>query len=603
MADYCAMRRSPTPRLWIQDTPEDAPSRWLEFSVPLEILVAHSVAEVEEVVRAAEAATAHGRWAAGYLSYEAAPAFDPAFRIRAGGGTSPLAWFGIFPPPRETQPPGEETVDRSPSRWEATDSSAAYRRNVASIHRSIEAGDTYQVNLTLRLDAAFDDDPTAFFRRLHRAQGGHYGAYLEIDDLVVASASPELFFRLEGNHIVTRPMKGTASRGRTAAEDRERADWLASSAKNRAENLMIVDMVRNDLGRIAQPGSVEVARLFEIEKYPSLWQMTSTVEARTDATASAVFGALFPSASITGAPKIRTMELIAELESTPRGLYTGAIGYLAPNRRAQFNVAIRTVQIDRSSGQARYGTGGGIVWDSTADDEFEETRTKARILALPTPTFDLLETLRWTPEGGFFLLDRHLERLAESAAYFDFTWRGDEISAELESFAATLPGTPQRTRLLLDAAGQAVFESSPLPAPDSAAHQNPWRLALATHPIDSTDRFLFHKTTWRRTYDEARAAWPDHDDVLLWNEHGELTESTIANLVVEIDGRNLTPALDCGLLPGTLRAELLAGGEVTESRLTPGDLARATAIHLINSVRGWIPAEFDRSTLPESDRP
>jgi para-aminobenzoate synthetase/4-amino-4-deoxychorismate lyase len=350
---------------------------------------------------------------------------------------------------------------------------------------------------------------------------------------------------------------------------------------------MIVDMMRNDLGRVADPGSVAVTELFAVERYDTVFQLTSTVAAESDEPPSRILSALFPAASVTGAPKRRTMELIAGLEGEPRGIYTGAIGTFAPGRRAQFSVAIRTAHVDRAGGRAEYGTGGGIVWDSRAASEQEECRAKSLVL-VPRPRFELLETLLWRPGCGYSLLERHLQRLADSALYFGFQLEAREARRLLADAATQFGAGRRRVRLLASPEGTLRVESEPLPA-----SRRRWRVALDRMPVDAADRFLFHKTTWRPAYDAARARFPSHDDVLLRNRRGELTESTLANLVLRLGGELLTPPVASGLLAGVARAELLARGRIREQTLRPGDLAHAEAIFLVNSVRGWVRAELD----------
>ena len=291
----------------------------------------------------------------------------------------------------------------------------------------------------MRMHASIERDPFYLFLQLTDAQQSSYGAYLNTGRYAICSASPELFFELDGDRLRSRPMKGTASRGQTLAADRIQAERLHHSVKNRAENVMIVDMVRNDMARVAEIGSVRVLRLFEIERYPTVLQMTSTVECRTRASLPEIFTALFPCASVTGAPKIRTMQIIRDLEPGPRGVYTGAIGFVAPGRRARFNVAIRTVVVDTVAGEAEYGTGSGIVWESDSAEEYQECRLKARILTVMPRAFDLLESLLWTPESGCFLLERHLDRLRDSAEYFDFPFDERKIRTQLGEFAEALP--------------------------------------------------------------------------------------------------------------------------------------------------------------------
>lgn len=366
------------------------------------------------------------------------------------------------------------------------------------------------------------------------------------------------------------------------------ADELRDSEKERAENVMVVDMIRNDLGRIAEFGSVRVPELFTLERYPTLWQMTSSVTAQTSASFTELISALFPCASVTGPPKSSTMRLIAELETTPRRIYTGSIGYFAPDRRASFNVAIRTALIDKHRGSIEYGVGGGIVWDSQQQSEYEECLSKAAVLRRRVPPFDLLETILWTPEGGFHLLDRHLQRLVASADFFDRRIDLHVIRDELNELTANLDPIAHRVRLLAAESGAITLQATPLSHPDRSSKLT--RMKLASKPVDSADVFLFHKTTHRSVYDDALRDAGDCDDVVLCNERGEITESTIANIVVVIDGKKFTPPVACGLLAGTFRAELVAKGEISERVITLAQLQQAERLYLINSVRGWAPA-------------
>jgi para-aminobenzoate synthetase/4-amino-4-deoxychorismate lyase len=311
--------------------------------------------------------------------------------------------------------------------------------------------------------------------------------------------------------------------------------------------------------------------------------MTSTVEGKTEGGLVDIFGALFPAASITGAPKVRTMSIIKRLESTPRLLYSGAIGNLLPGRKALFNVAIRTVLVDSESGTAEYGTGGGIVWDSTVEAELAETKTKARLLSEPTGEFSLLETLLWTPAEGYVLLNLHLERLVDSALYFAIKVDPDGVRKALLKHVPTLNNRPSRVRLLVSEEGTISVSSEPWP---ETLHEKRPLVRLSRTRVSSSDRFLYHKTTNRRVYEEARRSVHDCDDVLLRNEHDELTESTIANLVLELDGQLVTPPVRCGLLPGIYRQWMLRGGTVQECVVSVEDLKRATRVFLVNSVRG-----------------
>ncbi len=561
---------------------DDASGHWLRFAAPRDIVTATGLADVGPALRRVDAVVRdHGRWAAGFVTYEAAPAFDRALTVKPDTGF-PLLWFGLYDPPQIAAPPVPPDAKRTVLKWESSVTAAEHRAAVERIKRHICDGDTYQVNYTYRLRAPFGDDPWELFARLVVAQEAPYAACVDTGDWVLASASPELFFTLDGANFTSKPMKGTASRGVTLESDLAQATGLQESEKDRAENVMIVDMVRNDVGRVALAGSVHVPRLFDVERYPTIWQMTSTVAARTAAGLTDLFGALFPAASITGAPKVETMRIVAELETAPRRAYTGAIGFVGPGPRLQFNVAIRTVVVDRRRGCAEYGVGSGIVWDSDPDREWAECATKTDVLTVAMPEFRLLETLRWRPGEGFDLLDRHLRRLCGSAGYFGFPVDEARVRAVLARAASAWPSESRRVRLTVSRGGEVSVDSASLPAP---AEGRP-RVAVARVPVDVADRFLYHKTTHRRVYEEARAAHPDVDDVLLVNSRGEVTESTIANLAVEIDGRLYTPPVRCGLLGGTLRAELLARGELTERVIMREDLWRGGRVCLLNSVRG-----------------
>ena len=558
-----------------------ASGRWLEFWGLRDLVRVQTLAEVAPALTAAERTVSKdGLHAAGFVSYEAAPAFDSSIRVPQGSAF-PLLWFGLYEQVETVQLEPASEADFK-SEWAASVAWEEFRGNLERIKALIRSGDTYQVNYTHRLRTKLAPEPWEMFLQMMAAQEAPYGAFIDVGDWAIGSSSPELFFRLEGNRIECRPMKGTAARGRTPAEDRDRARALQSSDKERAENVMIVDMVRHDLGRVAQTGSVRVASLFDVERYPTLWQMTSTIQAETSAGLGEIFRALFPPASITGAPKVRTTQIIAELEPLPRRVYTGAVGFLLPGRRAQFNVAIRTLLWDRRNGEAEYGVGSGITWDSDPAAEWQECRIKTQVLSAPVPKFSLLETMLWTARQGYVLLERHLERMQESALYFGFKFDLPRVRQQLEQLASTFDRVSHKVRLLSDPSGAIRLESAPL----SEAAEAPPRVALARGAVNSADRFLCHKTTHRSIYETARQLCPGFDDVVLFNERGEVTESTIANVAVEIDGQLFTPPVDCGLLPGTLRAQLLSKGELVERPILVDELLRSRRVFLLNSVRG-----------------
>ena len=554
------------------------------FTHPVKIITASSLDEVRPALAAVERAAARGFYAAGFVAYEAAPAFDRALKVRPGVPGLPLVWFGVFERASEEEAGGggEFRV----SEWAPSIGRDAYVRSVEAVREAIARGDTYQVNYTLRLRASFGGDDFAFYERLRAAQRTRFGAYVNAGRFRVLSASPELFFRRRGRRVETRPMKGTAPRGRFKEEDETAAARLAASEKNRAENLMIVDLLRNDLGRVAETGTVSVEELFRVERYPTVFQMTSSVacELREGVRLPDLFAALFPCGSVTGAPKVSTSRIIAALEDEPRGVYCGAVGFVAPGGDAAFNVAIRTVVVDSEAGGAVYGVGGGVTWDSTPGGEYEEALDKTRVLTERAGGFELLETLR-LDETGYCLLEEHLARLEGSAEYFDFRVSVAGAREALRRHADEHGGGgARRVRLLVSADGGVGVESEPLGETPPA----PRRVALALTPVDSRDRFLFHKTTRRGVYDARRAERPGVFDVLLWNERGELTEFTNGNLVVELDGGRWTPPRESGLLAGTLRAELLRRGEVSERVLTRDDLSRAERVWFVNGVRGRV---------------
>jgi para-aminobenzoate synthetase/4-amino-4-deoxychorismate lyase len=567
----------------------DAPGggRSFRFGGLRQVLRTERTDEVMPLLAAVERAVAGGLHAAGFVAYEAAPAFDPALAVHPADPRLPLAWFALYERREEVEADYESAGDAGQAHlgpWRIDLDEDAYRARVERIRALIAAGDTYQVNLTTRLVASFRGDPLALYERLCLGQRSGFCAFLDIGGgRSIVSASPELFFSWDRDGLELRPMKGTRPRGRWPEEDRALAAELAASEKDRAENLMIVDLLRNDAGRVAAFGGVRVERLYDVERYETVHQMTSTIRAapRPDAGLADVFRALFPCGSVTGAPKVRTTEIIREVETGPRGVYCGAIGFVSPGE-AVFSVGIRTLLLDAEAGTAELGVGSGVTWDSDAGAEWRECWSKAAFARREPADFRLLETMLWEPEDGFYLLEGHLARLAASAEYFGYRWNRALADASFNPALWGLSIGRLRVRVLLDCEGCLEVETSP--HVDSV---EPARVALSAEPVDSRDVMLFHKTDRRRPYQRRADARADCDDVLLVNERGELTESTVANLVVRLDGALWTPPLECGLLPGVLRGELLARGEIAERVLRPEDLARAEEIWLINSVRKW----------------
>ncbi|MFF2445657.1 aminodeoxychorismate synthase component I [Neobacillus sp. NPDC058068] len=558
----------------------------LTFQDPVQVIIADSIEDVIPSFQHVQDAVDNGYYAAGFLSYESAPAFDSAYRVK-DKSSMPLLWFGIFSEPLHQ--PLSSNGAYSHTEWTLSVGTDEYNKSILSIKQAIECGDTYQTNYTIRLNAHFQGDDIAYFEKLKKAQASNYCAYINTGAHSILSASPELFFHLEGDNITTRPMKGTTKRGKTFTEDEENANWLYHSEKNRAENLMIVDLLRNDLGMIAEPGTVSVPKLFEIEHYPTVHQMTSTITAKISANTKLVeiFKALFPCGSITGAPKISTMNIIADLETAPRNVYCGAIGFITPNKEAIFNVPIRTVLIEHQSGKATYGVGGGITWDSTTEGEYEEILAKASLLEENRPAFQLLESLL-LDAGSYFLLDEHLNRLKNSAQYFCFPCNLEDVNEALQTFARHNNEGKLKVRLLLAIDGEIIIEGNPITPPEAAL-----KVMLADKPIDKSMPFLYHKTTNRDVYTSFQMMKPVHVfDVLLWNEDGELTEFTNGNLVLEIDGLLWTPPVKSGLLAGTFREKLLKTGNIHKKTLTVADLRKSTNIWFINSVRKWVEVQL-----------
>jgi para-aminobenzoate synthetase/4-amino-4-deoxychorismate lyase len=571
--------------------------RLLSFRRPAGTIRAEAPEEVPAALAAMERARADGRHLAGYLSYELGLLLEPRLAPRLPETRAvPLLWFGVFEPPEILEGAAalaaldERIAGRAyagPLRHEWDE--PAYAARFARVHDWIAAGDIYQANLSFRSRFAFAGDAMALYRDLRARAGAAHCAYIDDGTHRILSLSPELFFDISADGALTaKPMKGTAARGHDRASDDALRAWLAASEKDRAENLMIVDLLRNDLGRVAETGSVAVKDLFAVETYPTVHQMVSTVTAtlRPGTGVAAILKALFPCGSITGAPKIRAMEIIDTLEDSPRGVYCGAIGYFAPDGSANFNVAIRTLTI--ADGHGELGIGGAVVYDSTAPSEYDECLVKARYYEAARKPLELIETLRYAPGEGFTRLERHLARMASSAPVFGLAFDRARALRNLQSAVFGAAG-PMRVRLTLNEAGE--FATTAAPLPDAAPAR--WTYAISPERVTSTDLLLRHKTNWRELYEREHAglaAQTGCDEVLFLNERGALTEGSRTNLFAEIDGALATPPLTAGVLDGCLRREMLDAGDCIERPLTPADLARAGRIFLGNSLRGLISA-------------
>ena len=560
------------------------------YRAPVETIVAHRLDEVAPALERLRAAVGDGRHVAGFLSYEAGHALEARLTHLDRGDDTLLLWFGLFE--------SVELIDRDRvasllpdpcGAWAGMPvpriDTAAYRSAFDRVADYIVAGDIYQANLSLRADVPFAGHPLALYARLRGAGAGGWGGVVHTGEDWLLSTSPELFFTLDERALVARPMKGTTPRGATPNQDAAQIAALLADPKERAENLMIVDLLRNDLSRIAERGSVAVPALFDVETYPTLHTLTSTITARLrdDRDAVDALAAIFPCGSVTGAPKIRAMEVIAEVEPDARGPYTGSMGWLAPDGDAAFNVLIRTLTI--RDGRATLGLGSGVVADSTADAEWRECLAKAAFVTRDMPGFELIETMAFEPETGIRHRARHLERLARSAAVFGFDTR--RVEAAIDTAIAPLDG-PRRIRLTLARNGAVSIAIDPRPAPLKQAV-----VALAPLPVDAQDFRLRHKTTDRAFYDDARTA-AAVDEVVFVDRDGFLTEGSFTNIFVARGGVLLTPPTTRGLLPGVLRADLIASGRAVVADLRPDDLSEGFVIG--NALRGLIPARLVASS-------
>ncbi|AXS42396.1 aminodeoxychorismate synthase component I [Breoghania sp. L-A4] len=571
----------------------------LLFEGPREIVTTNDPGEVAAALARIEALSDGGLHLAGFCAYEMGHVFEHKLRARlpARLDGSPLLWFGAYDAPR--------TLSAAEARrWLENASGgaaghvhglrfemdrAAYRKAFEQVRRHLASGDIYQANLTLRARFTHSGSAAGLFLELLRRQPVSYAALVATQGATILSLSPELFLERAGDQLTTKPMKGTAPRGVNAEADTEIARWLAADVKSQAENLMIVDLMRNDLSRISRPGSVRISKKFEVERYRSLHQMVTTVRGQLNPQTgfADVFAALYPCGSITGAPKLSAQAIIDDLETSPRGVYTGAIGHIRPGGDFRFNVAIRTLTL-RPDGTGEIGTGSGVVFDSDADDEYDECHLKLAFLTGEDPPFGLIETMGFDPQHGYMLQGRHMARLQRSAQYFGFRCPLPAIEAALAARADTFDA-PRRVRLELAESGTFDITDAPL----AATSENPWRLAVSPERMDAGNRFLFHKTTRRAHYDDERVrlqGLTGCDEALFLNADGLVTEGSFTNLFIRKDGSLLTPALGHGLLPGILREALLDTGRAVEADLRLEDFVSADAIYAGNSLRGLIKA-------------
>lgn len=576
--------------------PDGEEQRSFRIENPEEIYECRTLNEIEPLLRTVEKRAREGCFAAGFLAYEAGFAFLPDMP-QPPALSLPLAWFAVTATPEFLTGGSFESIEEAPqvNDLRINKTPEEYTRAIGLIKESIERGDTYQVNYTLRYRAGCAETPARLYQKLKARQRVNYAALIETDEWAVVSLSPELFFRKSGRNITMRPMKGTIARGRNRREDRAQAEALRSSSKETSENLMIVDLLRNDLGKICVPGTIQVIQPMQVERYETLLQMTSTIQGilREGCGSADVFSATFPSGSVTGAPKIRTMQIIHDLEAEPRGIYTGAIGYMA-GEESVFNVAIRTAFVDRARQTLEMGAGGGILYEANPENEYRECLLKAKFLTEPRKKFQLFETILWTTAGGFERLELHLDRILESADYFLIQADRTALRRALFERSQLWKDVMLRVKLTLDEEGHFRISSAPLlPAPA------PLRLRLSHQTVNSANLFLFHKTTNRQQYDEelTEARTAGFFDIIFRNERGEITEGAVTNIILRFGNNYFTPPAECGLLAGTYRRHLLESQEIPlrEKILNAGDLLNADEILICNALRGLQRARFESS--------
>jgi len=581
------------------------------FSAPIRILTAKSPAQVPALLRAVDEAS-KGRWVAGYLTYEAALGLEERLQNISGPFSSGLryaGWFGVFAKPyifdhvrgKWNRPlPRLSAKEKS---FDANDHSditldhqlgeSAYKDKIRTIKRHIARGSAYQINFTYDVSLATTLDAFGLYRRLRENQKAPFCSFISTGFFQALSFSPELFFNKRKRRIYVKPMKGTAMRGRFSEEDRLIGQGLSLDAKNRSENVMIVDLMRSDLGKICSIGSVKTTKLFTVEKYRTVHQMTSTVRGtlRPPMTSGSVLKNLFPSGSVTGAPKIKSIEIIHELESGERGVYCGAIGFIGPRGSAIFSVPIRTLQSTSRRGHWKYRVGSGIVWDSKLSEEWRECSAKCRFLTEARPSFELFESILYN--ARLVYKNDHARRLKNSARYFDYPFDKTRIFSMLAHIEKKLDGfSKQKVRIFLNASGKVRWDYSELKPLDYPAISP--RIAISPKPIDERDPLMFHKTTRRPWYQDAVEVIAKRGlfDVIFKNSKGEITEGSRSNVFIKKGKMLYAPPVTCGLLPGVLRENLIRCGRCVEAVLTIKDLQNADAIYCGNSVRGLVEVQL-----------
>ncbi|MBU1044797.1 MAG: aminodeoxychorismate synthase component I [Candidatus Omnitrophica bacterium] len=575
------------------------------FTDPIKIIQTRDYRKIKSCFKQIELAQSKGYYVSGFISYEAGYMISDKFKnTNTQNPNYPLVWLGVFKNPlifdhqqdkfiNNRFLPLSNTPESSNKNYQLKNlklaiSRADYIQNIKKIKKLIASGDTYQVNYTTKYKFDFQGSSTALYRKIRNNQSISYGAFIKSPEFDILSFSPELFFCLNSNKLMVKPMKGTAARGINLQENKQNKKNLAADIKNRAENLMIVDLLRNDLGKISQTASVRVSKMFNVETYKTLLQMTSTITSKLKNHTSLfeLFFSLFPSGSITGAPKIRTMEIINSLEKEPRGVYTGAIGFFAPQNKAIFNVAIRTITIKNNQGQM--GIGGGITYSSDPREEYAECKLKAKFLTMPD--FKLIETMLWNKKQGFYLLDNHLNRLNQSSKFFNYPYSKAAIIKQLKHLTLSLnTDYNYKVRLLLDTSGKITLEPSFSLKQKTASTQ---KIRLSKKQTNSQNIFLYHKTTNRKLY---KSEYKKHKnlgffDVIFRNQKNQITEGAISNIFIKKNGVYYTPLIKCGILPGVFRDYFISKHirNVEEKILYLADLKTADSIYCTNAVQGLV---------------
>ncbi|MBU0759968.1 MAG: aminodeoxychorismate synthase component I [Candidatus Omnitrophica bacterium] len=568
----------------------------MAFTDPFRIISCRRIEDVRTAFSEIERFLRKGYYAAGYISYEAGFALEDTLERLQEESALPLLWFGIYKGPviskaRDNSLSNSKKASYKMSNLRSNTSRKEYVDNIKKIKGFIRCGDTYQVNYTFKYKFDFRGSAYGLYKDLRGNQRVSYSAFINAGGFSILSLSPELFFRKDRDIIEVRPMKGTLDRGIDLKEDRRNMEILGQSLKDRSENVMIVDLLRSDLGRVSEPGTVRTRKLFQVEKYETLLQMISIVSARLrkDVGLYDLFKAIFPSGSVTGAPKISTMKIINGLEKEPRDVYTGAIGFLAPDDEAVFNVAIRTILVDNKTGKAEMGVGSGIVYDSDPDKEFEECKLKTNFLTQAREDFRLIETILWRRGKGYYLLSRHLKRLYSSADYFGFKYERKRLEKQLEKLEKKFKGHYHyRVRVLLDRDGK--IRSCFFRIPGSGDKVN--RVRFSGKKVSSKEIFFYHKTTRRNLYDEELKKWRNkgYFDVIFTNEKNQITEGAISNIIIKKGKSYYTPPVTCGLLNGVYRGYLLDSKKIPlkEKVLRESDVRGADEIYMVNSVRGMV---------------